>query len=147
FLIFFGFKRRRKRATMTRWSPTRVAAYAHRTPRAPHLGALRSNAALASSTRPRGRALTQSAHVGASGRTPHAGDRSSAREQLDSLCESDPNINTAREPRVEGQDCGERRRTVSRVRVDLVCCGAGHQADPLSIRPSGVLPRSSLENS
>ena len=31
---------------------------------------------------------------------------------------------------LEDQDCGERRRTVSRVRVDLVHCDVGHQADP-----------------
>jgi putative transposase len=36
------------------------------------------------------------------------------------------------EPEVEGRDCGERRRTVSRVRVDLACRRAGerHEARP-----------------
>jgi hypothetical protein len=33
---------------------------------------------------------------------------------------------------IEGQDCGERRKTVSRVQSIWVSRGAGHQADPLS---------------
>jgi hypothetical protein len=57
--------------------------------------------------------------------------------------ESDPRENnSATEPGVEGRDCGERRRTVSRVRVDLVRRGAGHQADPLSTGRPHVLQRS-----
>jgi hypothetical protein len=48
---------------------------------------------------------------------------------------------------LEGQDCGERRRTVSRAGLDLACCGAGHQADPLSTGRQDALPRSLLEGS
>ena len=47
---------------------------------------------------------------------------------------------------VEGQDCGERRRAVSRDLVDLARC-RGSSDRPVVHRPSGDLSRSSFEGS
>jgi len=62
-------------------------------------------------------------------------------DTADHFSGSDPRkVISARQRGVEGQDCGQRRRLVSRAWVDLACRRAGHQADPLSTGRPGDLP-------